>query len=367
MAKQDYYEVLGISKQASDADIKKAYKRLAMKHHPDRNKDNKKASETKFKTIQEAYAILSNSQKRGAYDQFGHAGVDGSAGGFGNGAGFDFGDIFSDFFGSGQRQTNNRGNDLQYNLEINLKEAVEGKTVKIRIPRDEKCTSCSGSGAKAGTNINTCSTCGGSGQVQTQQGFFAIQKTCSTCGGKGKTIANPCSSCRGSGVVKVEKHLSVKIPAGVDTGNRIRLQNEGETGVNGGATGDLYVQIHVKEHNIFQRHNDDLYCEAPIAFTIATLGGSIEIPTLNSRAKIKIPQGTQSGKIFRIRGKGSPSVRGGSTGDLLCKIKVETPVNLNSKQKELLQEFANSCGKDASKNHPKSKSFFNSIKTFFDK
>ncbi len=366
MAKQDYYEVLGVSKQTNNADIKKAYKRLAMKYHPDRNRDDKKVSETKFKKIQEAYSILSDNQKRNAYDQFGHAGVDGSAGGFGNGAGFDFSDIFSDFFGSGQRQANNRGNDLQYNLEIDLKEAVEGKTVKIRIPKQDKCNSCGGSGAKAGTSVNTCSTCHGRGQVQIQQGPFAIQRPCSSCGGKGKTIPNPCNTCYGSGVVKVEKYLSVKIPAGVDTGNRIRLNNEGEVGVNGGQTGDLYVQIHVREHNIFQRHNDDLYCEIPIEFTIAALGGSIEIPTLNSKAKIKIPHGTQSGKIFRIRGKGSPSVRGSSTGDLLCKVKVETPINLNSKQKELLQEFANYCSKE-NKNHPESKSFFNSIKDFFDK
>lgn len=366
MAKQDYYETLGVPKGADDAQIKKAYKRLAMKHHPDRNKGDKKASEAKFKTIQEAYSVLSDGQKRSTYDQFGHDAVNGAgAGGGFHSSSFDFGDIFSDMFGGGQRQQNNSGSDLQYNLEINLKQAVEGTTIKIRIPRHAKCTTCSGNGAKPGTSVNTCQTCGGRGQTQQQQGFFAVQRTCHSCGGKGKTIPNPCSKCHGNGVVEISKSLSVKIPAGINDGNRIRLQEEGEVSMNGGRNGDLFVQVQVSEHHIFQRHGDNLICEVPIAFTTASLGGSIEIPTLNSKVKIKIPSGTQSGKMFKLRGKGSPSVRGGITGDLLCQVKIETPVNLNSKQKNLLKEFAQSCDNVKNKNYPQSSSFFNSVKDFF--
>ena len=315
MSKRDYYEVLGVDKGADDKQIKKAYKRLAMKHHPDRNADDKTSAEKKFKEIQKAYAILSDSQKRQAYDQFGHAGVDGSAGGFGGGSPFGggggggFGDIFGDIFGGGNAQPDNRGSDLRYDLEINLKEAAEGTTVKIRIPKNETCDTCSGSGAKPGTSVKTCTTCGGHGQVQVQQGFFAVQRPCHVCSGTGQKIEKPCGTCGGQGVVKKQKTLSVKIPAGVDTGNRIRLSGEGEAGARGGPSGDLYVEVHVKKHNIFQREGNDLYCEVPIDFATATLGGSIEVPTLSSKLKIKVPAGTQTGKLFRLRGKGIKAIR----------------------------------------------------------
>ncbi len=367
MSQRDYYEVLGVDKGVDDKQIKKAYKRLAMKHHPDRNKDNKKAAEEKFKEIQKAYAILSDPQKRQAYDQFGHAGVDGSAGagGFGGGnpfGGGGFGDIFGDIFGGGSAQVDNRGSDLRYDLEIDLKDAVEGTTVKIRIPKNESCDTCHGTGAKPGTSVKTCGTCGGSGQVQMQQGFFAVQRPCHVCSGTGQKIESPCGTCRGQGVVKKQKTLSVKIPAGVDTGNRIRLSGEGEAGTRGGPNGDLYVEVHVKKHNIFQREGNDLYCEVPIDFVTATLGGSIEVPTLTGKLKIKVPAGTQTGKLFRLRGKGIKAIRGG-VGDLLCQVKIETPVNLNKKQKDLLKEFSESCGK---KHHPESDSFFGKMKSFFE-
>ena len=366
MSKRDYYEVLGVEKGADQGQIKKAYKRLAMKHHPDRNTDNKEAAETKFKEIQEAYSVLSDAQKRQAYDQFGHAGVDGSAGGFGGGgnpfgAG-GFGDIFGDIFGGGAK-ADNRGADLRYDLEIDLKQAVEGTTVKIRVPKNVACGTCSGTGAKPGTSIKTCATCGGSGQVQMQQGFFAVQSTCPQCSGTGQKIETPCTTCRGQGVVREQKTLSVKIPAGVDTGNRIRLSGEGEAGLRGAPAGDLYVQVHVKPHNIFQREGNDLYCEVPIDIVTAALGGSIEVPTLDSKLKIKVPAGTQTGKLFRLRGKGVPAIRHGASGDLLCQIKVETPVNLNKKQKAILQEFGETCGK---KHHPETDSFFGKMKSFFE-
>ena len=370
MSQRDYYEVLGVDKGADDKQIKKAYKRLAMKHHPDRNSDNKEAAEEKFKEIQKAYAILSDAQKRQAYDQFGHAGVDGSAGagGFGGGnpfGGGGFGDIFGDIFGAGggSAQPDNRGSDLRYDLEIDLKEAAEGTTVKVRIPKNETCDTCSGSGAKPGTSVNTCGTCGGYGQVHMQQGFFAVQRPCHDCSGTGQKIESPCGTCRGQGVVRKQKTLSVKIPAGVDTGNRIRLSGEGEAGLRGGPTGDLYVQVHVKKHNIFQREGSDLYCEVPIDFVTATLGGSIEVPTLNGKLKIKVPAGTQTGKLFRLRGKGITAIRSSNAGDLLCQVKIETPVNLSKKQQQLLQEFSESCGK---KQHPESDSFFGKMKSFFE-
>ncbi len=370
MSQKDYYDILGVDKNADTKQIKKAYKRLAMKHHPDRNIDDKAAAEKKFKEIQKAYGILSDDQKRQAYDQFGHAGVDGSAGGgFSGGGGFGgggggFGDIFGDIFGGGgPRQADNHGSDLRYDLEIDLKEAAEGSTVKIRIPKNEKCKPCSGSGAKPGTSVKTCASCGGVGQVQMQQGFFTVQRPCPTCSGTGSKIESPCISCRGQGVVRKQKTLSVKIPAGVDTGNRIRLSGEGEAGVRGGQNGDLYVEIHVKPHEIFQREGNDLYYEVPIDFVVATLGGAIEVPTLNSKLKIKIPAGTQTGKQFRIRGKGVTAIRHGGTGDLICQVKIETPVNLNKKQKQLLEEFSGLCGK---KHHPESDSFFGKMKSFFE-
>ncbi|CAB9543497.1 Chaperone protein DnaJ [uncultured Gammaproteobacteria bacterium] len=371
MSERDYYEILGVTKNTDAKAIKKAYKRLAMKHHPDRNKDNKETAEKTFKEIQKAYSILSDEQKRQAYDQFGHAGVNGNAGGgsgfgggnpFGGGGGF--GDIFGDIFGGGrQAQPDNRGSDLRYNLEINLKEAAQGKTVQVRIPKGEKCDTCHGTGARTGTSAKTCGTCRGAGQVHMQQGPFSVQQPCPQCKGAGQVIDSPCGDCHGKGVVRRQKTLSVKVPAGVDTGNRIRLTGEGEAGTRGGPSGDLYVEIHVRPHDIFERRGNDLYCGVPIDFASAALGGDIEVPTLNGKFKIKIPSGTQTGKQFRLKGKGVTGLQGSGTGDLICQVKLETPVNLNGKQKKLLQQFSGSCGK---KQHPESDSFFGKMKSFFE-
>ena len=368
MSQKDYYEVLGVDKNADEAKVKKAYKRLAMKFHPDRNADDKASAETKFKEVRKAYDVISDPQKRQAYDQFGHAGVEQGGGNpFGGGGspfgGGGFGDIFGDIFGGGQSKPDNRGSDLRYDLEVDLKQAVKGDTVKIRITKNDGCDTCDGSGAKPGTSVKTCGTCHGSGQVQMQQGFFAVQRPCHQCNGAGEEVESPCGTCRGQGVVKKQKTLSVKIPPGVDTGNRIRLNGEGEAGMRGGQQGDLYVQIHVKEHDIFQREGNDLYCEVPIDFATATLGGSIEVPTLDNKLKINIPAGTQTAKLFRLRGKGVPAIRHGGTGDLLCQVKIETPVNLSGKQKELLKEFSVSCSE---KQHPESNSFFGKMKSFFE-
>ena len=323
MSQRDYYEVLGVDKSADEAKVKKAYKRLAMKFHPDRNADDKATAETKFKEVRKAYDVISNPQKRQAYDQFGHAGVEQGAGGGGNPfGGGGFGDIFGDIFGGGRSTPDNRGSDLRYDLEIELTQAVKGDTVKIRVTKNDGCDTCDGTGAKPGTSVKTCVTCHGSGQVQMQQGFFAVQRPCHQCNGTGDQIESPCGTCRGQGVVRKQKTLSVKIPAGVDTGNRIRLSGEGEAGLRGGQTGDLYVQIHVKEHDIFQREGNDLYCEVPIDFATSALGGSIEVPTLDGKLKINIPAGTQSAKLFRLRGKGVPAIRHGGTGDLLCQVKI---------------------------------------------
>ncbi len=346
MSKRDYYEVLEVSNGASDAELKKAFRRLAMKYHPDRNPDDEKA-EAKFKEAKEAFEVLSSADKRAAYDQFGHAGVDQSAGGFGGGG---FGDAFSDIFGDifgggGGRSRVRKGADLQYNLELSLEDAVSGTTVKIRIPTLKHCTTCSGSGAKPGSSPETCSTCAGHGQVRMQQGFFSVQQTCPNCRGKGTTISDPCNSCNGNGRVKEHKSLSVEVPGGVDNGDRIRLSGEGEAGESGAPSGDLFVQIHVKTHPIFERDNADLFCEVPISIVLAALGGEIEVPSLGGRLNLKIPSGTQTHKLFRMRGKGIKPVRGGPIGDLICRIVVETPVKLNSAQKELLQKFAESMGK----------------------
>lgn len=370
MAKRDYYEVLGVSKGATEAEMKKAYKRLAMKFHPDRVKDNKEEAEKKFKEINEAYAVLSDKEKRATYDQFGHDAVNGAGFGGGNPFGGDnpfgggFSDIFNDFFGGGGARGahHHTGDDLQYNLEIDLKQAVFGDTVKITIPKDETCESCGGSGSKDG-KVKTCDTCGGAGQVQMQQGFFAVQRTCPKCHGEGQIIENPCSVCHGKGVTKKQKTLSVKIPAGVDTGNRIRLSGEGGAGLRGGAHGDLYIEIHVKDHPIFKREGQNISVSVPMSFTTAALGGEVFVPTLKNKLKIKIPAGTQSGKVFRLRGKGIPSLRGGVQGDLLAKVVVETPINLTGKQKELLTEFAKTCGEEQ---HPKGKGFFDRVKSFFE-
>jgi molecular chaperone DnaJ len=370
MAKKDYYEVLGVNRDASDEDIKKAYRKLAMKHHPDRNPDNPK-SEERFKEAKEAYEILTEPNKRAAYDQYGHAGVDPSAGA-GAGAGFGgfadaFGDIFGDIFGAGRTRSGvYRGADLRYNLEISLEEAARGTETRIRIPAMEECETCGGSGAKPGTSPSTCPTCHGHGQVRMQQGFFSIQQTCPRCHGTGKIITNPCATCSGSGRIKQHKTLSVKIPAGVDEGDRIRLSSEGEAGVSGGPAGDLYVVIHIKPHPVFQRDHNDLHCEMPISITIAALGGDIEIPTLDGYAKIKVPPETQTGKVFRLRGKGIKGVRSSTHGDLLCHVVVETPVNLTARQKELLQELESINRKDAGRHDPRAKSWMDKVREFFE-
>ena len=373
MSKRDYYEVLGVSKNCSEAELKKAYRRAAQKHHPDRNQDNKGA-EDKFKECKEAYEILNDSQKRAAYDQFGHAGVDPSMGG-GRGhpgaGGFNdiFGDVFGDIFGGGRGgggQRVYRGSDLRYNLELSLEDAVAGTEVKIRIPTQVKCGECDGSGARKGSSPTTCTTCGGHGQVRMQQGFFSVQQACPHCKGNGTIISDPCTSCRGSGRVQEHKTLSVKVPAGVDTGDRIRLAGEGEAGESGGPPGDLYVQVQVKDHSIFQREESHLYCEVPISFVTAALGGELEVPTLNGRVNLKVPAETQSGKMFRIRGKGVKQVRGGPVGDLLCKVTVETPVNLTRKQKDMLKEFSGHVEEGGSRHSPQESSWIDGVKKFFD-
>ncbi len=372
MSKRDYYEILGASRDASDADIKKAYRRLAMKHHPDRNTGDSEEAEERFKEAKEAYEVLSDANKRAAYDQYGHAGVDPSMGGRpGAGAGgFEdvFGDVFGDIFGGGGRrgQRVHRGSDLQYNLELTLEEAVFGTEVKIRVPTLVACKTCSGSGAKKGTSATTCTTCGGAGQVRMQQGFFAVQQTCPQCRGKGQMISDPCTDCHGQGRKQEQKTLSVKVPAGVDTGDRIRLANEGEAGEQGAPNGDLYVQMHVKPHAIFTRDDNDLFCEMPISLVTAALGGEIEVPTLNGKIRLKIPPETQTGKSFRMRSKGVKPVRGGATGDLLCRVNVETPVKLSNKQKDLLKEFEKSIQEDRKHHSPQDASWGERMKKFFD-
>ena len=370
MAKRDYYEVLGVEKGASDADIKKAFRRVAMKHHPDRNPDSKDAEE-KFKEAQEAYEILGDQEKKSAYDRFGHAGVDGNAGGGfgGGGAGFSdvFGDVFGDIFGGGGRGRSGpaRGSDLRYDLQLDLEDAVKGKTVQIDVPTMVHCDTCDGSGARKGSSPVTCGTCGGSGQVRMSQGFFSVQQTCPQCRGRGQIISDPCGDCHGQGVREERKTLSVKIPAGVDTGDRIRLAGKGEAGPQGGPAGDLYVQMHVREHAIFVRDDANLHCEVPISFAQAALGGELEVPTLSGKVKLKVPAETQSGKLFRLRGKGVAPVRGGATGDLLCRVVLETPVNLSAEQRGLLEQFNESlAGK--SKHSPRTTSWFDGVKKFFD-
>ena len=372
--KKDYYEVLGVNRDASEEDIKKAYRKLAMKYHPDRNPDNPKAEE-QFKEAKEAYEMLSDSQKRAAYDQYGHAGVDPSMGGGGAGAGFGgfgdaFGDIFGDIFGGGrggQRSNVYRGADLRYNMEVSLEDAAKGTETKIRIPVQSTCETCNGSGAKKGKSPVTCTTCNGHGQVRMQQGFFSVQQTCPKCHGTGKIIKDEdkCGTCHGAGRVKQNKTLSVKIPAGVDEGDRIRLSGEGEAGVNGGPTGDLYVVIHLKPHAIFQRDGANLHCEMPISFSTAALGGEIEVPTLDGSAKMKIPAETQTGSVFRLRGKGIKPLRSSDYGDMMVHVVVETPVRLTEKQKELLREFEVSTQADAGKHSPKNKSWVDKAKDFF--
>ena len=378
MSKRDYYEVLGVSKDATEREIKKAYKRLAMKYHPDRTEGDK-ALEVKFKEVKEAYEILSDAGNRGKYDQYGHAAFEQGhgQGGF-HGGGADFGDVFGDVFGDifggagggggrrGGQQRQQRGADLRYNLEMTLEDAVRGKELEIKVPTWVSCEPCNGSGAKKGSKPKTCTTCHGSGQVQMRQGFFAVQQTCPTCRGQGQIISDPCHSCHGQGRVEKTKTLSVKVPAGVDTGDRIRLSGEGEAGLNGAPAGDLFVQVNVKEHAIFDRDGNNLYCEVPIGFSVAALGGEIEVPTLDGRAKLKIPAETQTGKMFRMRGKGVKSVRSTSVGDLMCRVIIETPINLTDTQKELLREFDGSTSDKTSHHRPKERGFLDGVKKFFD-
>ncbi|BAV34380.1 molecular chaperone DnaJ [Sulfuricaulis limicola] len=375
MTKKDYYETLGVARNASDADIKKAYRRLAMKYHPDRNPGDK-TTEAQFKDAKEAYEVLSDSQKRAAYDQFGHAGVDpsaaaGAAGGFYSAGGANFadifGDVFGDIFGGGRARGAQvfRGANLRYSLELSLEDAVRGTEVRIRVPAMEKCETCQGSGAKAGTSSSVCRTCGGHGQVRMQQGFFSVQQTCPKCHGAGKVITDPCPTCHGAGRVQHTKTLSVKVPAGVDEGDQIRLAGEGEAGENGGPPGDLFVQIRLKPHSLFKREQDDLYCEMPVSFATAVLGGELEVPTLDGRASIKVPPGTQSEKLFRLRGKGVRNVRSGQTGDLYCRISVETPVNLTARQKELLQELEHSLREGGTRHSPREASWLDKLKGIF--
>jgi molecular chaperone DnaJ len=376
MAKRDFYETLGVAKNASDEEIKKAYRKLAMKYHPDRNPDSKQA-EDKFKEAKEAYEMLSDPQKREAYDRFGHAGVDPNVGGAGGaGAGFGggfsdaFGDIFGDIFGGGGRQRGGpqvyRGADLRYNLDITLEQAANGFETTIRVPSWDECETCHGSGAKPGTSPTTCATCGGHGQVRMQQGFFSIQQTCPKCHGSGKVIPDPCNPCAGSGRVKRNKTLEVKIPAGIDDGMRIRSTGNGEPGMNGGPPGDLYVEIHIKQHGVFQRDGDDLHCEMPISFAKAALGAEIEVPTLSGKVSFSVPEGTQSGKTFRLRSKGIKGVRSGFPGDLFCHVVVETPVKLTDRQKDLLREFDQLTTEGGAKHSPQSKSWMDKVKEFFE-
>ena len=369
MAKRDYYEVLGVSRKCGDAELKKAYRRLAMKYHPDRNANDATAEE-RFKEAKEAHDVLSDSRKRAAYDQFGHAGLEGSAAGGGFGAaGFRdiFDDVFGDIFGarSGPARAN-RGADLRHQLELDLEEAVFGTTATMRVPSKVRCGTCSGSGVAPGKSPLTCATCDGAGQVRVQQGFFSIQQTCPRCRGRGQLITDPCRSCRGEGWVHEARTLSVKVPAGVDSGDRIRLSGEGEPGPRGGPPGDLYVEVTVREHEIFVRDGNNLYCSVPISFATAALGGDLEIPTLNGRVSLKVPPETQTGRLFRLRGKGVKAVRGQGVGDLVCKVDVETPVSLGSRQKALLREFDESLRGSRNTHDPKASSWLDSVKRFFE-
>ena len=382
MAKRDYYETLGVAKNASDEDIKKAYRKLAMKHHPDRNQADGTKSEERFKEAKEAYEMLSDPAKRAAYDQYGHAGVDPNAGGFRGGPGAEgfggfaeaFGDIFGDIFSGGAAaggarraggQQVYRGSDLSYAMEITLEEAAHGKESQIRIPSWEACETCSGSGAKPGTSAKTCPTCSGAGTVHLRQGFFSIQQTCPHCHGTGKIIPEPCATCGGQGKVKKTKTLEVKIPAGINEGMRIRSAGNGEPGLNGGPSGDLYIEIRIKQHEVFERDGDDLHCTVPVALTTAALGGSIAVPTLNGNAEIELPEGTQHGKTFRLRGKGIKGVRSSYPGDLYCHVSVETPVKLTEHQRKLLKELDESLKKGGERHSPGSASWTDRVKDLF--
>jgi molecular chaperone DnaJ len=377
MSKRDYYEVLGVTKNASDEDIKKAYRKLAMKHHPDRNQGAaSKKSEEQFKEAKEAYEMLSDPQKRAAYDQYGHAGVDPNLGGRGGPEGFGgfaeaFGDIFGDIFGGSGRargaggQQVYRGSDLSYAMEISLEEAAHGKETQIRIPTWDACETCKGSGAKPGTSPISCTSCHGSGTVQMRQGFFSIQQTCPTCHGSGRIIPEPCLTCHGQGRIKKNKTLEVKIPSGINEGMRIRSSGNGEPGPNGGPNGDLYIEIRIKPHDIFERDGDDLHCTVPVAMTSAALGGAIEVPTLGGKAEIDLPEGTQHGKTFRLRGKGIKGVRSSYPGDLYCHVSVETPIKLTEHQRKLLKELDDGFRKAGDRHSPNSKTWSDRVKDLF--
>ncbi|MES1994041.1 MAG: molecular chaperone DnaJ [Pseudomonadota bacterium] len=379
MAKADYYETLGVARDADEAELKKAYRRLAMKYHPDRNPGDK-AAEEQFKEIAEAWEVLSNPEKRALYDRFGHAGVNGPGGGAGGGFGQGdfaeafgdiFGNVFSEVFGGGRRGGRSggsyRGADLRTVVEIDLEQAARGTTVEIEVPGHETCTACGGNGAEPGTQPITCSTCAGQGQVRVQQGFFSLQQACPRCRGRGTVVESPCKACSGAGRIRQDKTLSVKIPPGVDTGDRIRLGSEGEPGQGGGPAGDLYVQIQVRDHAIFHREGKDLLCEMPVSFTTVALGGEIEVPTLDGQVNLKVPAGTQTGKVFRLRGKGMPGLRGAETGDLLCRVQVETPVNLTAEQRELLERFATLIGAGERRHSPTTSGWLDGVKGFFDR
>ena len=372
MAKRDYYEVLGLSKGASQDEIKKSYRRLAMKYHPDRNKEDAEA-ENKFKEAKEAYEVLKDEERRAAYDRFGHDGLRGRAGGAGGfGAeGFSdiFGDVFGDIFGGGRRGTSQvfRGADIGYELRLDLEHAVAGDTVMIDVPTQVGCDECGGSGAAKGSDPAKCTTCGGAGQVRMQQGFFSIQQTCPACKGAGTVITDPCRKCHGRGRVSKTRTLNVKVPAGVDDGDRIRLSGEGEAGRNGGPPGDLYVEIRVTPHKIFERAGADLSCEVPIGFATATLGGEVELPTLDGHVALKIPAGTQSGKTFRLRDKGVTTVRDARKGDLFARVAVETPVNLTDEQESLLRQFDNLVGAGGERHNPRAGGWLETVRRFFEK
>lgn len=378
MAKRDYYEILGVSRSASDNDLKSAYRTMAKEFHPDRNAGDKEA-ERKFKEVNEAYEALKDPQKRAAYDQFGHAAFEGGGargpGGFGPDFASSMSDIFDDLFGEfmggrrgggqrSQRTGRERGADLRYNLEITLNEAFTGKTAQIRVPSSVSCETCAGTGAKSGTKAKACSTCGGAGKVRMSQGFFTIERPCGSCGGRGEVIEDPCATCSGSGRVTKERTLSVNIPAGVEDGTRIRLAGEGEAGMRGGPTGDLYIFLSLKPHEFFQRDGSDVFCKVPISMTTAALGGQIEVPTLEgTTTRVKIPEGSESGKQFRLKGKGMPVLRAKVTGDMYIEVEVETPKNLTRRQRELLEEFERASHKETS---PESAGFFTRVKDFFD-
>lgn len=372
-SKRDYYEVLGVPRNASAAEIKKAYRRLAMKYHPDRNQGDA-SSEEKFKEVGEAYEILSDAEKKAAYDQYGHAGVNpnmrGGPEGFG-GFAEAFGDIFGDIFGSGRGgrggpQQAYRGADLSYAMEITLEEAARGKDAQIRIPSWNDCTTCKGSGAKPGTSAQTCGTCHGQGVVQMRQGFFSVQQTCPHCRGTGRVIPNPCPTCHGQGKTKSQKTLEVKIPPGIDDGMRIRSGGNGEPGMRGGPPGDLFIEIRIKKHDIFERDGDDLHCVVPLSFAQAALGGEIQVPTLDGQAAIEIPPGTQAGKQFRLRGKGVRGLRSSYPGDLYCHMSIETPIKLTEHQRKLLKEFDASLKKGGAKHSPSNEKWTDKVRSFFN-